>query len=51
MQVECRRVKDVDERVDSPTLYCLLSSSTELSKRNIGTVLEQVQPLMDISFA
>lgn len=45
MQIECRRAKIVDESVDSPTLYCLLSSSTELSKRNIGMILEQVQPL------
>jgi separase len=45
MQIECKRVKDVDERADSPSLYSLLSSSTELSKRDIGIILEQVQSL------
>ncbi|KAI5448524.1 hypothetical protein KIW84_015801 [Lathyrus oleraceus] len=41
VKIECRRVTDVDDKVDSPSLYNLLSSSTELSKRNIGTILEQ----------
>ncbi|XP_012569077.1 separase isoform X2 [Cicer arietinum] len=41
VKIECRRAKDVDDRVDSPSLYCLLSSSTKLSKRNLGTILEQ----------
>ncbi|XP_058760955.1 separase-like [Vicia villosa] len=41
VKIECRRVTDVDDKVDPPSLYNLLSSSTELSKRNIGTILEQ----------
>ncbi|KAJ1434987.1 SEPARIN core domain [Sesbania bispinosa] len=41
VKIECRRAKDVDESVDSPSLYCLLSSSIELSKRNLGKILEQ----------
>ncbi|WJX81047.1 separase [Trifolium repens] len=41
VKIECKRVKDADERVDSPSLYSLLSSYTKLSKRNIGTILEQ----------
>ncbi|XP_024626543.1 separase [Medicago truncatula] len=39
---ECKRFQDVGERVDSPSLlYSLLSSNTEFSKTNIGTILEQ----------
>ncbi|KAK7328241.1 hypothetical protein VNO77_22343 [Canavalia gladiata] len=41
VKIECQRATQVDERVDSLTLYCLLSSSTELSKRNIAMILEQ----------
>ncbi|XP_054803798.1 separase isoform X2 [Prosopis cineraria] len=41
VKMECKRVKHVDEKNNSVTLYCLLSSSTELSKRSIGMILEQ----------
>ncbi|RDX78338.1 Separase, partial [Mucuna pruriens] len=41
VKIECKRAMQVDERNDSLTLYCLLSSSTELSKRNIAMILEQ----------
>lgn len=46
MQIVCRRATQVDETIDSLTLYSLLSSSLELSKRNIAMILEQVQPLL-----
>ncbi|XP_058750289.1 separase-like isoform X2 [Vicia villosa] len=36
VKIECRR-----DEVYSPSLYSILSSSTELSKQNIGTILEQ----------
>ncbi|KAK7302457.1 hypothetical protein RJT34_13347 [Clitoria ternatea] len=45
VKIECKRATHVNERIDSPTLHCLLASSTELSKRNIGLILEQVQEL------
>lgn len=45
MQIESKQAEHVDERVDSLTLYSLLSSSTALSKRNISIILEQVQHL------
>lgn len=45
MQIECKRATQVDEGIDSLTLYCLLSSSEDLSKSNIAMILEQVQPL------
>ncbi|XP_020220359.1 separase isoform X1 [Cajanus cajan] len=41
VKIECKRATQVDEKIDSLTLYCLLSSSTEFSKRNIGMILEQ----------
>ncbi|MED6119530.1 hypothetical protein PIB30_012720 [Stylosanthes scabra] len=41
VKIECKQAKQVDEEVDSPTLYTLLSSSTEFSKRNISIILEQ----------
>ncbi|KAK8469090.1 hypothetical protein PHAVU_006G212401 [Phaseolus vulgaris] len=41
VKIECKRATQVDERIDSPSLYCLLSSSMQLSKRNIGVILEQ----------
>ncbi|KAI4296272.1 hypothetical protein L6164_036245 [Bauhinia variegata] len=41
VKMECRRTKQVDGKDDSLTLYCLMSSSIELSKRNIGIILEQ----------
>ncbi|XP_061337166.1 separase [Gastrolobium bilobum] len=41
VKIECKRAIHVDGRVDSLTLCSLLPSSTELSKRNIGTILEQ----------
>ncbi|QHO12072.1 Separase [Arachis hypogaea] len=43
VQIECQQAKQVDEGVDSLTLYSLLSSSTKFSKRNISIMLEQVQ--------
>lgn len=42
IQMECKRVNQVDGKDSSLTLYCLLSSCTELSKRSIGIILEQV---------
>ncbi|MED6157431.1 hypothetical protein PIB30_023002 [Stylosanthes scabra] len=41
VKIECKQAKQVDEEVDSPTLYTLLSSSTEFSKRDISIILEQ----------
>ncbi|KHN33472.1 Separin [Glycine soja] len=41
VKIECKRATQVDERIDSLTLYSLLSSSLELSKRNIAMILEQ----------
>ncbi|KAI9087156.1 hypothetical protein K1719_030791 [Acacia pycnantha] len=41
VKMECKRVKQVDEQSSPLTLYSLLSSSTELSRRNIGMILEQ----------
>ncbi|TKY71312.1 Separase protein [Spatholobus suberectus] len=41
VKIECKCATQLDETIDSLTLYCLLSSSTELSKRNIAIILEQ----------
>ncbi|KAF7802186.1 separase isoform X1 [Senna tora] len=41
VKMECKRVKQVNETDGSLTLYCLLSSSTEISMRNIGIILKQ----------
>ncbi|KAK7412084.1 hypothetical protein VNO78_03531 [Psophocarpus tetragonolobus] len=41
VKIECKRATKVDERSDSLTLYCMLSSSIELSKRDIAMILEQ----------
>ncbi|KAG4399168.1 hypothetical protein GLYMA_08G184200v4 [Glycine max] len=41
VKIVCRRATQVDETIDSLTLYSLLSSSTELSKRNNAMILEQ----------
>ncbi|XP_014518647.1 separase isoform X1 [Vigna radiata var. radiata] len=41
VKIECKRATQVGERIDSPSLYCILSSSMRLSKRNIAVILEQ----------
>ncbi|CAJ1963611.1 unnamed protein product [Sphenostylis stenocarpa] len=41
VKIQCKRATQVDEKIDSPSLYCLLSSSIQLSKRNIAMILEQ----------
>uniref|UniRef100_A0A2N9IGR6 separase n=1 Tax=Fagus sylvatica TaxID=28930 RepID=A0A2N9IGR6_FAGSY len=41
VKMECKRCTSVAEGDSIPTLYCLLSSSVQLSKRTIGIILEQ----------
>ncbi|KAF7802181.1 separase isoform X1 [Senna tora] len=41
VKMECKRVKQVNKTNGSLTLYCLLSSSTKISMRNIGIILKQ----------
>ncbi|GMY05223.1 separase isoform X2 [Fagus crenata] len=41
VKMECKRCTSVAEGDSVPTLYCLLSSSVQLSKRTIGIILEQ----------
>ncbi|KAF7802176.1 separase isoform X1 [Senna tora] len=41
LKMECKCVQQVNETDGSLTLYCLLSSSTEISMRNIGIILKQ----------
>ncbi|KAF7803655.1 separase isoform X2 [Senna tora] len=41
VKMECKRVTQVNKTDSSLTLYCLLSSSTEISMRNIGIILKQ----------
>ncbi|XP_059463278.1 separase isoform X5 [Corylus avellana] len=41
VKMECKRHKNVDEGDNSPTLYCIVSSSVKVSKRTIGLILEQ----------
>ncbi|KAK7839536.1 separase [Quercus suber] len=41
VKIECKRCTSMAEVDSAPTLYCLLSSSVQVSKRTIGIILEQ----------